>query len=81
MLQELEDEISQLKAISTHNSSDAFVLVAMGHGGSGKSLYLSDGELIDLEEMLVNPFDGDNWSDMIGKPKVFLFQCCRGKGG
>ena len=77
----MQDAIKLEKVSPLYEQADAFVLVAMGHGGSKRSFHLADGHQIDLEDQLVQPFDGENWPAMIRKPKVFLFHCCRGKGG
>ena len=67
--------------MSQHGKSDAFFMVAMSHGHENRTLQLRDGKLINIDKELVAEFDGENWPVMIGKPKVFLFQCCRGQGG
>ena len=63
-----------------HQQANAFVFVAMGHGQKGGILLLSDHTPINLSDDLVSRFDGNNCPALRGKPKVFLFQACRGKG-
>ena len=63
-----------------HKSADAFVMVAMSHGSKDQTFLLADEKSISIDKELVTPFDGENWPIMINKPKIFLFQCCRGKG-
>ena len=57
------------------------MFVAMGHGRAGGEMELSDNIFINLSKDLVEKFDGDRCPNLCGKPKIFLFQACRGKGG
>ena len=47
------------------------------HGGERDVIYGNDGIGIELSE-IVSRFDNDRCPPMIGKPKVFLVQACRG---
>ena len=78
MLQGFRQKIEEEQNHAIHNTSDAFVFIAMGHGREGGKLVLHDNELIDLSEDLVSKFDGENCTSLCGKPKIFLFQACRG---
>ena len=48
----------------------------MSHG-SKRGIHGTDDEAITLDE-IINTFKGDNCKELIGKPKIFLFQSCRG---
>ncbi len=80
-LQEFDKKILEEKSAEIHEGSSAFVFVAMGHGGAGGTMTLSDNTVINLSKDLVEKFDGNNCRDLCGKPKIFLFQACRGSGG
>lgn len=53
---------------------DSFVCWIMTHGANG-SLYAADGERLS-EEDFMSPFREKK--DLLGKPKLFFFQACRG---
>ena len=70
----IEDE----KNDPIHEHADAFICVAMSHGTKRGTLRTSDWVEISINEDIVAAFDNENWKLMAGKPKIFLFQMCRG---
>ena len=52
------------------------MVAVLTHGINGR-LYSTDGELIAVEEV-TKYYDGLNCPSLIGKPKVFILQACRG---
>ena len=79
MFQDLAEKIKQEKKRHKRGVYDCFVFVACSHGKLGE-LIMVDGQRIEIEKEIVEPFDSFNWSVYAGKPKVFLFQCCRNEG-
>ena len=77
-LQTLRDKIKDEKERSCHNEADAFVCVVMSHGDHNGILLTSDCKDFDTKTDLVGALDGTHWRVMVGKPKIFLFQMCRG---
>lgn len=70
---------AQVKAFATrpeHKQFDSVVVCILSHGVPGK-IYGIDGELISITE-LTSAFNGQNAKDLIGKPKLFFIQACRG---
>ena len=59
-----------------HKKFDCLMIAILTHGIKGK-LYGTDGELIPVED-LTKLFNGYRCPSLIGKPKVFLLQACRG---
>lgn len=59
-----------------HKKFDCLMVAILTHGIKGK-LYGTDGELIPVED-LTKLFNGYRCPSLIGKPKVFLLQACRG---
>lgn len=59
-----------------HKKFDCLMVAILTHGIKGK-LYATDGELIPVEE-LTKLFNGYRCPSLIGKPKIFLLQACRG---
>lgn len=59
-----------------HRSMDSLVVCILTHGVEGQ-LYGTDEELIPVD-MVFKPFNGYNCPTLIGKPKLFLMQACRG---
>ncbi|XP_030047368.1 caspase-3 [Microcaecilia unicolor] len=58
-----------------HSKRNCFVCVVLSHGEDGK-IYGTDGclELINITRL----FRGDQCKSLIGKPKLFFIQACRG---
>ena len=59
-----------------HKKFDCLIVAILTHGIKGK-LYGTDGELIPVED-LTKLFNGYRCPSLIGKPKIFILQACRG---
>ncbi|XP_051514578.1 caspase-3b isoform X2 [Myxocyprinus asiaticus] len=70
-MRDLLTKVSQLD----HSHSAMFVCVLLSHGDDGK-IFGTDG-CIDLKEFTVL-FRGDRCPTLVGKPKLFFIQACRG---
>ncbi|KAL4231580.1 Caspase-3 [Mactra antiquata] len=62
-------------AAKNHSQVDCFVCIILSHGDEGV-VYGTD-TTIEIKE-LVKPFKGDMCPSLIGKPKLFIIQACRG---
>lgn len=60
-----------------HTEFDCCLVAILTHGTKGK-LYGSDGKLVPVEE-ITDLFSGNNCPSLVGKPKIFLLQACRGE--
>lgn len=58
-----------------HFNSDSFLTAVLTHGDEGV-LYGADGKM--TVDRLVLPFKGNKCLSLAGKPKIFIFQACRG---
>ncbi|RVE76102.1 hypothetical protein OJAV_G00005760 [Oryzias javanicus] len=58
-----------------HSDADCFLLVFLSHG-ENNYVYTYDG-MINIQEITA-AFRGDKCRSLIGKPKIFVFQACRG---
>ncbi|XP_038048042.1 caspase-3-like isoform X2 [Patiria miniata] len=58
-----------------HSDTDCLLIAIMSHGSEGE-IYGTDGPMSTRE--ITTPFRGDNCRSLIGKPKLFIFQACRG---
>lgn len=56
---------------------DALVVILLSHG-TESGIYAVDGLEVDLNDILTN-FDNKRCKQMIGKPKFFIVQSCRGR--
>lgn len=56
---------------------DALFVFILSHG-SDCGIYGTDGLEVYLESEIISCFDNGNCRQMIGKPKVFIIQACRG---
>ena len=72
---ELLDELDHV-ACQDHSAYDCFMLWLMSHGRSGE-VFCSDGNTIPIQT-LQDMFS--NCDTLIGKPKLFFIQACRGDG-
>lgn len=73
-LRELKWEIAERVLVC----GDVFILCVLAHGGKDHVVAV-DGEPIHIDHDIIRPFDGNNFPELQGKPKVFLVQACRGK--
>uniref|UniRef100_A0A3B3C6K6 Caspase-6 n=1 Tax=Oryzias melastigma TaxID=30732 RepID=A0A3B3C6K6_ORYME len=58
-----------------HSDADCFLLVFLSHG-KDNYVYTHDG-MINIQD-IIHAFRGDNCPSLVGKPKIFIFQACRG---
>ncbi|XP_072180995.1 uncharacterized protein [Diadema setosum] len=73
--QEILGALAEVKR-ATRKIHTSVVLVFMSHGIQ-EGIYGSDGVVITVEE-IKEMFSGKNCPALIGKPKIFFFQACRG---
>ncbi|KAI1883548.1 hypothetical protein AGOR_G00232720 [Albula goreensis] len=73
---EIVDKLSQASE-EDHSKSASFVCVLLSHGEEG-TLYGTDGP-VDIK-VLTGFFRGDRCATLVGKPKLFFIQACRGTG-
>ena len=59
-----------------HRKMDCLIIAVLSHGIKGQ-IYAADEKLINVED-IQSMFNGRNCPTLIGKPKIFLFQACRG---
>uniref|UniRef100_A0A673HTL1 Caspase 22, apoptosis-related cysteine peptidase n=1 Tax=Sinocyclocheilus rhinocerous TaxID=307959 RepID=A0A673HTL1_9TELE len=72
------DQIKALMAKYNARHGDCFVCCVMSHGNK-TGVEGCDEQICPLND-ITSPFDGDNCPALIGKPKVFFIQACRGCG-
>ncbi|XP_019946087.2 caspase-3-like [Paralichthys olivaceus] len=76
-----DQTVSQMKTLLSnvsredHSSSASFVCVLLSHGDEGV-IYGTDG--CERLENLTRNFKGDRCKSLVGKPKLFFIQACRG---
>ncbi|KAM6441367.1 caspase-6 isoform 1-T1 [Liasis olivaceus] len=72
-----EEVLQNIYNVSTgqHEDADCFVCVFLSHG-EDNHVYAYDAK-INIQ-MLTNMFRGDKCPSLIGKPKIFIIQACRG---
>lgn len=62
-------------AAEDHSDSDCFVCVILSHGEEG--IIFGTDKAVEIKE-LTTYFKGDACPGLIGKPKIFIIQACRG---
>ncbi|XP_012789123.2 caspase-6-like [Sorex araneus] len=72
-----EDVLCKMYEASTasHVDADCFLCVFLTHG-EGSHIYASDAK-VEMS-MLTDFFKGDRCKSLVGKPKIFIIQACRG---
>ncbi|XP_049895825.1 caspase-6-like, partial [Epinephelus moara] len=71
---EVEDRITEA-AEADHSDADCFLLVFLSHGDDDH-VFAKDGK-ISIQD-ITSLFKGDKCRSLVGKPKIFIFQACRG---
>ncbi|CAG5928574.1 unnamed protein product [Menidia menidia] len=71
---EVLDKICEA-AEDDHSDADCFLLVFLSHG-ENDHVYTYDGK-INLQD-ITSMFKGDKCKSLVGKPKIFIVQACRG---
>ncbi|XP_077068915.1 caspase-6-like [Siphateles boraxobius] len=71
---EVLDKIKEAAA-ANHADADCFVCVFLSHGENGH-IYAYD-DKIEIQE-ITDLFKGDICQSLVGKPKIFILQACRG---
>ncbi|XP_016404883.1 caspase-6-like [Sinocyclocheilus rhinocerous] len=72
-----EEVLSKIReaAAANHVDADCFVCAFLSHGENGH-VYAYDGQ-IEIQE-ITDLFKGDKCRSLVGKPKIFILQACRG---
>ena len=65
-------------ATMDHDKYDCLMVTILTHGDYGDLLYGTTGEGILIQEV-IETFSGRRCPTLIGKPKVFIIQACRGR--
>ena len=73
---ELLEDLCKIATLS-HSNYDSFVCCILTHGYRG-GVYSADGQPVELNT-ITNLFEGSNCPSLIGKPKMFFIQACRGE--
>ncbi|CAL1532218.1 unnamed protein product [Lymnaea stagnalis] len=73
---EIRRELDEGKTWQDHSESSCFVCVLLSHGDH-EYVYGTD-EGIEVSEIF-QPFRGNNCRSLVGKPKLFFIQACRGE--
>ena len=71
-------QVLQSYAKRNHTKAQCLIVAILTHGGKGGSLYGVDGRLVEVET-LTKFFTGRKCPSLVGKPKLFFIQACRGK--
>lgn len=74
-LWEINLAISEI-ALRDHSDNDCLVIIVLTHGESSNYIYAKDRKY--EVDQLWEPFVGDKCKTLIGKPKLFFIQACRG---
>ena len=65
-------------AAMDHGRYDCLIVAILTHGDYGDVLYGTSGGRITIQEV-IETFSGRRCPTLIGKPKIFIIQACRGK--
>ncbi|XP_021932824.1 caspase-2-like isoform X2 [Zootermopsis nevadensis] len=81
-LEDMRRKISQFARRTEHSRYDSCVVAIMSHGKMGISkqdstIVAADGQRLKIDWVL-EQFTNENARSLVGKPKIFFFQSCRG---
>ncbi|GLV33815.1 Death related ICE-like caspase [Carabus blaptoides fortunei] len=74
---DIEDQLTKIAKMD-HSKRNSLVVVFLTHGDMGGKLYTSDDDFLTCEEVW-NNFSPVKCPSLQGKPKIFLFQACKGR--
>jgi hypothetical protein len=72
------EEISAFTENSQLHDVDCMVLAVLSHGTSDRIICGIDGKGVDIYEHVFSLFSAKRCPMMRGKPKMFIFNACRG---
>lgn len=72
------EAISNFSALFGQIEVDMAIVCILSHGEENDRFATADGMLIDFEHVM-SKFNNDNCPQLKGKPKLFIFQACRGQ--
>ena len=73
---QLKEILLQFAKLDDHRVADSMVVCLLSHGLEGQ-IYGVDGVLVSIPDLLAL-FNGYMAKDLVGKPKLFFIQACRG---
>lgn len=73
---QLKETLSKFAKLDDHRAADSMVVCLLSHGLEGQ-IYGVDGVLVSIPDLLAL-FNGYMAKDLVGKPKLFFIQACRG---
>lgn len=73
---QLKETLLHFAKSDDHRAADSMVICLLSHGLEGQ-IYGVDGVLVSIPDLLVL-FNGNRAKDLVGKPKLFFIQACRG---
>ena len=73
---QLKETLLQFAKLDDHSVADSMVVCLLSHGLEGQ-IYGVDGVLVSIPDLLAL-FNGYMAKDLVGKPKLFFIQACRG---
>ena len=73
---QLKETLTKFARLNDHGMADSVVVCLLSHGLEGQ-IYGVDGVLVSIPDLLAL-FNGYAAPDLIGKPKMFFIQACRG---
>ncbi|KAI6652279.1 Caspase-3-like [Oopsacas minuta] len=74
---EMRKILTELRCMD-HSAFDTFFCIVMSHGDEDECIVTRDMKTIKKDTIL-NHFTADSCPSLAGKPKVFIFQACRGQ--
>jgi len=73
---QLKETLFHFAKLDDHRAADSMVVCLLSHGLEGQ-IYGVDGILVSIPDLLAL-FNGYMAKDLVGKPKLFFIQACRG---
>ncbi|XP_041377847.1 caspase-2-like [Gigantopelta aegis] len=74
--EDLRSKLKKFSGLPEHQESDGCVICLLSHGDEG-FIFGTDGKKIPMDEIF-EMYDNSRCRGLLGKPKVFIIQACRG---
>lgn len=71
-------ETAEEFAKKDHSNFDAFIMIVMSHGADGDAIFGVSGKHKVTVKELMDEFSVNECPSLADKPKIFIFQACRG---
>merc|ERR1719186_576472 len=75
---DMRKELMRFSELEDHKACDMAIVCVCSHGLDKDRIITSDCREVDVREDIMSKFNNEECENLKGKPKIFIFQACRG---